>query len=144
MTALLDFPTTHTPAPRAPHIADAGHFDTRPAAARVPFAVSVQLPAHYLVAALYSSVMLPADLTTAEDVREAVATQLLVCTFNEIEDTAIGLAANQLGPDEAAHLDFCRLKISDAFAPCAPWAATGTPHPTAAPHTVIPYACDPS
>lgn len=146
MTALLDFPTM-TPDPRDPftgHTADAGHFDTRPASARVPFAVSLQLPAHYLAAALYLSGVRAEELATAQDVREAVAIQLMVCSFNEIEDAAVELAADRLGPQEVAGLEFCRVKIAEAFAPCDPWATTGVPRPAAAPLARIPYACDPS
>ena len=126
MTALLDFPTLTPDAPFTGHTADAGHFDTRPAATRVPFAISVQLPAHYLAAALYRSGATEQELATPEDVREAVATQLLVCTFNEIEDTAIDLTG-RLDPQQAEGLEFCRRKVAEAFAPCDPWAITGMP-----------------
>jgi hypothetical protein len=170
MTALLDFPIT-TSDPFAVHTADVGHYDTRPAAARVPFQISVQLPAHYLAAALYLDLGIwgADELDSPETVREVVATCLMNSKFAEIEDTAIELAARagQLDQDESQTLEFCRRKIAEAFAPCDPWAVTGMPclasTPPAAtvhyeygpgrpvapsdrprPATVVPYACDPS
>lgn len=143
MTALVDFPVTDTPDPFDGHVADAGHFDSRPASARVPFHISVQLPAHYLVAALCLGGVTAEELATAEGVREAVATQLLVSGFNAVENAAIDLEGEQLDSDGRAFLEFCRVKVAEAFAPCDPWAVTGY-RPAAAPRTRIPYACDPS
>ena len=146
MTALLDFPITSDPF--AVHSADVGHYDTRPASARVPFQISVQLPAHYLAAALYMDLGIwdMDELDSPETVREMVATVLMNAKFGEVEDLAIELAARagQLDRDEAESLEFCRRKIAEAFAPCDPWAVTGMPRPATAPPAVIPYACDPS
>jgi hypothetical protein len=148
MTSLLDFPLTSAADPFAVHTADVGHYDTRPAAARVPFQISVQLPAHYLAAALYLDLGIWGvdALDTPETVREAVAITLMNGKFAEIEDTAIDLAARdgRLDRDEFEGLEFCRRKVAEAFAPCDPWAVTGMPRPATAPRAVIPYTCDPS
>ena len=130
------------------HAADVGHYDTRPASARVPFRISVHLPAHYLATALYLDLgMWGADeLDSPEAVREMVATVLMNSKFAEVEDAAIELAARagQLSADECEALEFCRRKVAEAFAPCDPWAVTGMPCLAAASVAVVPYACDPS
>lgn len=128
-----------------PHSVNVGHLDSRPDTARIPLQLSVQLPAHYLVAALFGEWPTD-DLETPEQVRDAVAVSLFNSRYTEIEDKAYDIAAGRVTcPDDLEWIEGLRVKVAEAFAPCDPWAMpviVAAPEPK--PSAVIPYACDPN
>lgn len=147
---LMDFPLSSADALDAlsvsgPHSIEVGHLDSRPDTARIPLQLSVQLPAHYVVAALFGEWPTD-DLETPEQVRDAVAVSLFNSRYTEIEDKAYDIAAGRVTcPDDLEWIEGLRVKVAEAFAPCDPWAMpviASTPEPE--PLAVIPYACDPN
>jgi len=126
MTALLDFPTaTNTSA--SWHQITADDFDTDPRNA-VSLQVRMQLPAHYLTALLFIGTSERIDLTGPVEIREAIADGLLIHTFMEIESAAFKIQEQEgvtLTADDEEWLQFCRVKIAEAFSPCNPWAPLG-------------------
>ena len=124
---VMDFPLASADALDAlsvsgPHSIEVGHLDSRPDTARIPLQLSVQLPAHYLVAALLVSSFASADdLPDAVAVREAVAHSLISSTFMEIENTAYAIAAGKVtDASSLAWIEVLRAKVAEAFAPCDP------------------------
>lgn len=128
-----------------PHQVNVGHLDSRPDTARIPLQLSVQLPAHYLVAALFGEWSMD-DLETPEQVRDAVAVSLFNSRYAEVEDKAYDIAAGRVTcPDDLEWIEALQVKVAEAFAPCDPWAMpTIVTAPGPAPLAVVPLACDPN